>query len=418
MHILILTIEDIDAFLDQNLNMEFYSNLDSRLLDKQTPTIFEIISANELEKLLSPSIRYLLVYYATKHPKYLISVLNHFGSLNLLIRGFIEYRVLKTWNSTFIEKFYGLKRVSKPAIGEWVSRSISNISPRYEKLRRLKKRQIWSTLFELLLVPYMKEKLDIMYERLLPTYLLNKLKPRENVKDFIRYSFVKLYPTLELALRILDIVYKILYISGRTKSASLLQQMFGIQYARFSSYDYQLNEKRVAKYLSAPLTPTLRVRPESLTESLLQLYSKLIHPVKKAALVGANTVLPASIFVLKFLEWWNSSDAISNFRQNRKEKKIPKAPSILPKSILENKAIAKRLATKNDKCRICHESINNPAIIETGYVFCYPCIYNYLRDGDKSTGGRCPVTGKKLLGCKYSNTLKEWKVNGIRRLML
>lgn len=214
--------------------MEFYSNLDSRLLDRQTPTIFEIISAEELENLLSPSIRYVLAYYANRHPRHLIKILNHFGSLNLLIRGLIEYRVLRTWNSTFIEKFYGLKRVGRPAIGEWITKSISDISPRYEKLRRLKKKQIWGTLLELLLVPYIKEKLDVLYEHILPEYLLNKLKPRESIKDFIRYSFVRLYPKVELTLRILDIVYKILFISGRTKSASLLQQLFGIQYARFS----------------------------------------------------------------------------------------------------------------------------------------------------------------------------------------
>ncbi|QOU19271.1 hypothetical protein BRETT_004492 [Brettanomyces bruxellensis] len=400
------------------MSMEFYSNLDSRLLDRQTPTIFEIISAEELENLLSPSIRYVLAYYATRHPRHLIKILNHFGSLNLLIRGLIEYRVLRTWNSTFIEKFYGLKRVNRPAIGEWITKSISDISPRYEKLRRLKKKQIWGTLLELLLVPYIKEKLDVLYEHLLPEYLLNKLKPRESIKDFIRYSFVRLYPKVELTLRILDIVYKILFISGRTKSASLLQQLFGIQYARFSSYDYQLNEKRVSKYLSSPIDPTSRVRPESSTESLLRMYSKFVRPLKKTLLFGADTVLPASIFILKFLEWWNSSDAVSNFKNDKKEKKTPKLPSLLPNSMLEDKGVAGQLATTNDTCRICHEAIKNPAIIETGYVFCYPCIYNFLKDGDKSTGGRCPVTGKKLLGCKYSDTMKEWKVTGIRRLII
>ncbi|KAF6009975.1 hypothetical protein HII12_003521 [Brettanomyces bruxellensis] len=356
------------------MSMEFYSNLDSRLLDRQTPTIFEIISAEELENLLSPSIRYVLAYYATRYPRHLIKILNHFGSLNLLIRGLIEYRVLRTWNSTFIERFYGLKRVNRPAIGEWITKSISDISPRYEKLRRLKK------------------KADL--------------------------GFVRLYPKVELTLRIFDIVYKILFISGRTKSASLLQQLFGIQYARFSSYDYQLNEKRVSKYLSSPIDPTFRVRPESSTESLLRMYSKFVRPLKKTLLFGADTVLPASIFILKFLEWWNSSDAVSNLKNDKKEKKTPKLPSLLPNSMLEDKGVAGQLATTNDTCRICHEAINNPAIIETGYVFCYPCIYNFLRDGDKSTGGRCPVTGKKLLGCKYSDTMKEWKVTGIRRLII
>lgn len=96
-------------------------------------------------------------------------------------------------------------------------------------------------------------------------------------------------------------------------------------------------------------------------------------------------------------------------------------------------------------------------MIETGYVFDYMCIYNYLEKshiivsergvnaedesesgsesenedevGEKTSdnnekitidldlGGRCPITGKKLLGCKWNAIKQEWDIDGIRRLI-
>ena len=107
--------------------------------------------------------------------------------------------------------------------------------------------------------------------------------------------------------------------------------------------------------------------------------------------------------------------------------------------------------------------------IETGYVFCYTCIYNYLieshkhikkkraeesdeesdnegdsdeesndfekpegtKEGEKEAsadsnlvdqtdidkGGRCPITGRRLLACRWNSLTQEFEVDGIRRLI-
>lgn len=36
---------------------------------------------------------------------------------------------------------------------------------------------------------------------------------------------------------------------------------------------------------------------------------------------------------------------------------------------------------------------------------------------DVNKGGRCPITGKKLLGCKWNGLKEEWEIEGIRRLI-
>lgn len=390
--------------------MDFYSSLDSRLLDRQTPTLFEILSAGELEALVSPSVRYILVHYAHKYPRYLIKLLNKFDGVNLLVRGAIEYRMLRGWNSTFIEKFYGLKRVKS-------LKTSPEPGAKFGKLRRLSKLQILGCLLEIVGVPYIKQKLDRLYEKLLPLYMMDRLDPCQGYRSALKYAFVRVYPLLTLLLKVTDVVFKILYISGGVKCTSLIQRLFGMEYARIDSYDYDLDEIRVAKYIGEPTPPTDRIRPESLTESIANLYSQVTVPLKKGALVTANSVLPVSIFLLKSLEWWNTSDVSKSFSKENVTLKKPPPPALLPDTVLTAN-MKEELNTKDANCRLCHGPIQNPAILETGYVFCYPCIYNYLQEGDMASGGRCPVTGKKLLACRWSDSLNQWKVGGIRKIIL
>jgi len=66
-------------------------------------------------------------------------------------------------------------------------------------------------------------------------------------------------------------------------------------------------------------------------------------------------------------------------------------------------------------CPVCEKEIMNPTAVQTGYVFCYPCVFRWVQDGVGRDGaekqprvGRCPVTGVKLLG----------GTEGLRRLMI
>ncbi|KAG7859260.1 hypothetical protein KL939_002160 [Ogataea angusta] len=397
--------------------MDFYSNLDSRSLDRNTPTLFEVISAKELENLLSPSIRFVLVHYANKYPRYLIRILNRFDELNLAIRGLVEYSFLHNWNSTFIEKFYGLKRCNQ--LDLTLENPVTGQLTKYETLKRLRRSQVGVSLVEVVVVPYLKEKLDLLYDSLLPEYLMQKLKPDESKKDMAKYWFLKLYPAISTVLKLLNIVFKVLYLSGKFKSTSLLQYLFGIQYSRLNQFDYRLAEQRTAAYLQGVSTEpkSSRIRPISLSESVVAAYSQVAYPLKKSLLFGSESVLPVSIFLLKFLEWWNTSDVKKNFKTDTVTERTPQVPPLLNNEVAASRSMRSRLVTKTPNCPLCHEEIHNPAVIETGYVFCYKCIYTFLREGDENAG-KCPITGKRLVGCKYSQSAKEWKVTNIRRLMI
>lgn len=388
--------------------MDYYSNLDSRSLDS-TPTIFEIISSKELENLLTPSIRYLIVHYSTKYPKWLLKIALNFDELNLLIRSLVEYKFLSTWNSTFTEKFYGLKRTS---LNNFQINDVDNkIFEMIQKKKRLNKWQVLSIIFiNIGLKIYLKEKLDILYEKNLPLVLTKKL----NNKNW-KYWFVKLYPIISSLFKLINVIFQILYLSGRTKCPTLSDYLLKVEYSRLNQFDYDLHEKQIKGSIdSNDKDSSLSKRPPTFGQYLTSILTKYYQPLRSIFSNVSTTIFPSAIFLLKFLEWWNSSEIASKLVKQQKnliDKDIP------PPKISSN-SNSKFKTQNSENCPICKNKITNPSIIETGYVFCYPCIYNYLSDLDEKEGGRCPISGVRLLGCRYLNDSKTWKIDGIRKLMI
>jgi peroxin-12 len=107
--------------------MDYFSSLSASSLDPDIPTLFELLSAHQLNDLISPSIRYILTFYAQRNPQYLLRLANKYDELYAVLMGLVEYYHLKKWNSSFTEKFYGIKRsrvLNTPAL-----RTRSAVSP-------------------------------------------------------------------------------------------------------------------------------------------------------------------------------------------------------------------------------------------------------------------------------------------------
>ena len=83
---------------------------------------------------------------------------------------------------------------------------------------------------------------------------------------------------------------------------------------------------------------------------------------------------------------------------NQLNKYVPKPPQVSHDNINNgnNKNTNEAKVKQNDTshCIICHNVIANPCIIETGCIACYPCMVQYLKEHK----GKCPLTGKTLLG--------------------
>lgn len=465
--------------------MEYYSSLDASQLDSERPTLFELISANQLESLLSPSLRYILVHYASKYPRYLLQLNNNFDELNLLLRSFIEWYFLTYWQGTFTENFYGLKRVSQTPLsqGEYNSSRLTQLVPSMiEERRKLSKLQKLVSLFEVTGVSFVSEKLNYCYEVWYTKYVTNQLNTsdtlttQENVKIKIKRKFVEIYPYLQSAYRAANFITTLLYLSGSSKSPTLLTYLFKINFSRLNQYDYSKNEPK--QPLNDSKKPN-RIHPPTAIEYILRLLSNNVtKPSWKAIKFVLGTFFPVAIFTLKFLEWWNNSDFSSKLSKNLGnvlDFTLP-PPSSLTSALRSHKNEEKKgsgTEIKQQKkkqyksgkvCPLCKKELTNPAIIETGYVFDYTCIYNYLEKShiivskklqtkqkdeeddniysedesedenienekkeeakekenvviDINKGGRCPITGRRLLGCKWNPIKEEWEIEGIRRLI-
>ncbi|GME78632.1 unnamed protein product [Ambrosiozyma monospora] len=436
--------------------MDFYSNLDSRHLDILKPTLFEIESAHQLEHLLSPSLKFILSHYAQKYPRHLLRLLNNFDELNLLFRSVIEWHYLHTWNTTLIGKFYGLKLVNRLNL-KFPPGNTGGAEEKLVQFQKLNTIQKIASLLELTGVPYLNVKLNNYYDSLLPSFYLKTLKPGSKWVDWFKVKFVQLYPVLKMFLKISNVVLRILFLAGLrgVDCTSLIGLFFKIGHGRITRTDHLLHQQSTTPNTitskSSGYHQLTKTRPTSLNESVRHWILQLTNNMTLNSIVGTtlDSILPIFIFLLKFLEWYNTSqfgNLLSGSPSSSNSDTQPSSigttipvnaenfnrPKIISNEIEEilsksklTKYLTRQSGTNNDsedgssgECRICHSTIHNPAIIETGYVFCYPCIYTFLQEGDSETGGRCPVTGKRLLGCRYSESLKEWKVSGVRKVII
>ncbi|KAI5957442.1 PEX12 [Candida theae] len=454
--------------------MEYYSSLDASQLDSERPTLFELISANQLESLLSPSLRYILVHYASRYPRYLLKVNNYFDEINLALRSFIEWYFLTYWQGSFTENFYGLKRVNQTPLsqGEFNSSKLTQLVPSMiEDRRRITSLQKIVSIFEVTGTAFLSEKLNYCYEVWYTKYITNQLNThetltkRENTKIQIKRKFVEIYPYVQSAYRLANFITTLMYLSGSSKSPTILTYLFKMNYSRLNQYDYDKNEPQQ----KLPGTKKHnKIAPPTTVELLLHFISNNItNPSWKMVKLVLGTFFPVAIFTLKFLEWWNNSNFSAKLLKNSGNSldfTLP-PPSRLSAALrafaTRDKSIKKRKPYKSGKfCPLCKKEMTNPAVIETGYVFDYSCIYNYLEkshiivskkveseskedDGneeeevhsdysedvegeqvhekkvyDINKGGRCPITGQKLLGCKWNPLKEEWQIEGIRRLIL
>lgn len=418
--------------------MDYFSSLNASALDPDTPTLFELLSAKELDDLINPSIRFIITFYAQRHPRYLLRVANRFDEIYGLAMGLVEHYHLKNWNSSFTEKFYGLKRTN--VLNTSALRAQYAVPDLVQQRRRLTKRQIWGSLALLVVVPYVREKLDVKYEQLKGRALVRSMDEERrrikrdtsiDVKSKVRfeidYWFYKLYPMATSAHHLATLLLYLGFLFGKTSSHSVSDYLLGIKYSRMSNYDYVLDQER-----SQPIQQLGELNEDGdvpLVGKLVNLFTtrKGLDVVQSGALQGLSYALPTSMFLLKFLEWWSGSDLAHRLMSKSRgvvEDSLP-PPQSVPEADKSEDDDSKIQETKgviqvrdSSLCPLCGDPVTNPTVIESGIVFCYPCIYKHLESGDKESGGYCPVTGQKLLQCRYLEESEEWETGGLRRLMI
>jgi peroxin-12 len=467
--------------------MEFIPSL-LNPIDAAKPSLFELLSEQQLSGLLPPSLRYLLALATHRRPRYLLRVLNSFDEVYALLSVLVEKYYLENFGGSFTENFYGLKREKVLRIkGGEVPRAQLAVPGEVRDKLKLGKVDVWRNLAVLVGLPYLKRKLDESYDvhiapsaSLLmsgglggPQYLdRDALPPNPTLKQrfmwLYKFFLRRCYPTLNAAYYFGILAFSLAYLFDGTKYSSPFLWMIGTRIRRMGEAD----NKAIA--LAGTAAPTAAAgRPGQGLSGIFSprtLYPRLLSSLK--------ILLPTSIFALKFLEWWHASDFSrqlskkaaeglelpppvvsgiilkTTIRKANKDAKDAKdardsrSEQRLRKKAEDNAPISSTTylpiftvppPVNSDLCPICLHPISTETACQTGYVYDYKCIFQWIegnherqeafmkgekmsewedegyeegdveheskdtrqksRQGEWESGkGRCAITGRRVLG--------------------
>ena len=472
--------------------------------------IQEILSEQQLAALIPPSLRYLLAIAAHRQPRYLLRLFNLFDEIYALLILALERHYLQQYGSSFTENFYGLKRERVPRAS--IARTSLGAPALARETLRLRNSDIWKNLAILVGLPYLTRKLNEAHEIhishravLGTTHTRERLDPNANIRQRLRhYSkwFLRVvYPSIHAAHVLSNVIFSLAYLFDNSKFSSPLLWLIGTRIRRMTATDHRamaMGDDRPASLSRSPIRPG---------QSGSLLARRNLYPWLAS---GTRLLLPTSIFALKFLEWWHASDfarqlsrkateglelppplipgtksQVSQDAHSEKsrptsrgmrntvslvdsnaddkgatEKKLKLEPPMSKSTGLPILVVPAPSSTKSPStsglCPICLYPIQTPTAVQTGYVFCYTCIFKWVdgsherqtaflegadygiewgkdsashgemdtRSGAGKVGqtspfssgqdhwdigkGRCAVTGRKVLGGP----------DGLRRLMV
>ncbi|KAI4717030.1 hypothetical protein E4T48_06740 [Aureobasidium sp. EXF-10727] len=459
--------------------MEFMTNLQNGL-DEQKPSLFELLSEQQLGSLIPPSLRYLLAIATHRYPRYLLRILNSFDELYAFLSLLVERHYLRTYGGGFTENFYGLKRERVLRTkGHEIPRAVLGAPDQVRETLKLRNSDVWKNLAVMVALPYTKRKLDEHYD--IHAASANILGPafrgdalpenatyKQRIFHYYKWFLRKVYPSVNAAYYFALLAFNLAYLFDTSKYHNPFFWLIGTRIRRMNQADY----KAIAE-AAAPVVPAPGAKP-SVSQSIFSPRT-LTHTVYPRLLSSLKILLPTSIFALKFLEWWHASDFARQLSRKAAEglelpaptiSGIPKTPTPPvksgvtfattsdektsskaeeeqekdkpkpPVSATSNLPIFTVAPATNSACPICLSAIQTPTAAQTGYVFCYTCLFRWLegehprqiafmQGGDAEEGwkeetggnregswedgrGRCAVSGRRLLGGS----------GGLRRVMV
>lgn len=433
--------------------MEFITALRGTSFDDQKPSLFELLSEQQLAALLPPTLRYLLVHATHRSPRYLLPLLNSFDELYALLHLLVERHYLRTRGGAFTEHFYGLKR--EAALSAEIPRAAARAPAVVRDALRLRSADVWRNLAVIVGVPYLKRKLDEAYEVNAPRALLGTAYTslpagatwRDKVLHYYRWFLRNVYPSVNAAYYFALLAFNLAYLFDNSKYHSPFLWLIGTRVRRMTAADYSAIEAltQEGREKGAGPGPTSLFSPRNMSAKVLG---------------SLSVLLPTSIFALKFLEWWYQSDfakqlsrraaesldlpppTVSGANEGNGKTTKPISASDRPaaeeedneddeKAMAARAPIAKhtflpiytvRPPSNSEFCPICADDITTPTACQTGVVYCYTCIHKWVsgdhprqeafmvgKEGKWESGAtRCAVTGRRVLGA----------TEGLRRIMV
>lgn len=313
---------------------------------------------------------------------------------------------------------------------------------------KLRNSDVWKNLAVMVGLPYLKRRLDEGYDIHAaphaalaaaggggggvggggPHYrpaddLPHNPTVRQRLMYYYKWFLRNVYPSINAAYYFSILAFNLAYLFDNTKYSSPFLWLIGTRIRRLGAADH----KAIAMATAPPSQSQAqriagRSRPRSGVLSALNPQNVYPH------LLGSlKMLLPASIFALKFLEWWHASDFSRQLARKATETldlPAPVASGMPPISTSKPAAVGKgapktaaattATTTKEGQkqpakrsqppisatsllpiftvpvprpepdsgsrgsCPICLNPLVNPTACQTGYVFCYTCVFRWL----------------------------------------
>ncbi|XP_038058661.1 peroxisome assembly protein 12-like [Patiria miniata] len=332
---------------------EFGAHLTSATANDR-PSFFEVLAQESLMATLRPAMKYMIKILAEHNPVRFGILYRYSDEIYTSLDLLLQHHFLSTTSASFAENFYSLKRV--PTVPATHPHSTTQGLQAWQHLRSL--------LF-LVLVPYLKLKLEALFERWRDEALDRpQWQQAEHLR--LRRVFMAVFPFIHMSWESTVFLYQLRYLFHKSDCHSPFLRLAGVRLKYMSKEDIMEQMQGI-----------------SMDADISSWRSSLYHYFKRVLGVLAVSIsqgLSVGIFFLQFLEWWYMSQD-QQTRLAVTALPIPKPPKIKE---------AKDSALPKDPtfCPLCHKHrTNDTALSTSGYVFCYPCIYSFVK------GHRCcPVT--------------------------
>ncbi|CAI5742422.1 unnamed protein product [Peronospora destructor] len=341
------------------------------------PSLFDLLMQERMAVGLKSAVEYLVHTLCESYPN--LAVLLPVRCLDesyALLRCCIESYFLSRYDSLATEKFYGIKRVMIANVN--AKATTSPLTPRARKL----------ALFFAVLVPYLKTKLDAYYKATAELLTNTTVASTRNaatddrrekrmsrffqcLRSFaylltLKKGFVATYPYAHVTYEGSFFLYQWLYLFEDTPFFSPFLKWMKTVLVRVTADDEvnvpsEENDVPVRRFVVRMMWVTVD---------------------------HSYVLLLMGIAAYKFIEWMYSDEGVSSAKLRSIGTDAPVPPPPLPPQF-SDQALA--LATTDPTfCPLCKQKRANPAMVPSGYVFCYPCIYRYVEQH-----GECPLTQMK-----------------------
>ncbi|XP_045926692.1 peroxisome assembly protein 12 isoform X2 [Micropterus dolomieu] len=330
----------------------------------EQPSIFEVLAQESLMEAVRPALRHAIKVLAESNPSRFGFLWRRFDELYLLLDLLLQNHFLSHCSASFSENFYGLKRVSG---GEGLPARLG-----------LHRKSHWRSLLLLCLVPYLRAKLEATLARQRDEEDFS-IRLAQTRSQRLYRAAVAAYPYVSSAWQAWVFSQQLLFVFGVARTHNPLLWLARVRLARLNAQDIRDMELKTNR-TGSPAEGSLARRAWW-----------LMSQAARGVAVSLSTSLSMGVFFLQFLEWWYSSDNQSTVKTLTS---LPAPPPPLhlqqdPPPVAANRGEETPQASARRTCPLCRRLRANATVLSTsGFVFCYRCIYTYVK-----ANRRCPVTG-------------------------